>query len=260
MLWRQDHKMHDDMDSRASSEDEISVGCPSPMASPPEDDYFKPLKKLKMLPLEREEPRPVTPEERRKIPAAHSNLTDGVKSFSILDILSHRPVREQPQKIVRPWDLHARESVHALQRLHHHLRLEQHLQLQQQIELGEAWRSRELSLDLGESWRARAELQLELQQLRAQRLLARGPDSETASSRSSSGSECCSPGGARSVTRQRQQPLGTPLDALFQMTSKTFEANSSEASAGMCCLLFYLPAYINVKKQEFFRESQKLCL
>lgn len=233
MLWRQDPNMHDDMESRASSEDEISVGCPSPPASPA-DDYFKPLKKLKMVPLEREEPqatrRPASPEE-RNIPTAHRHF-DGVKSFSILDILSHRPQQEQ-KKIVRPWDLHARESAHALQRLQQQLRLEQQLQLQQHMELGEPWRSRELQLELGEPWRARAELQLELQQLRAQRLLGRSAaDSETASSRSSSGSECCSPGGARPNNRARAPPLGTPLDALFQMTSKTFEANSSEASAG----------------------------
>lgn len=225
------------MESRASSEDEISVGCPSPPASPP-DDYFKPLKKLKMMQLDRdrEARRTASPEDRRQRPTTHRHF-DGVKSFSILDILSHRPVREQ-QKIVRPWDLHARESAHALQRLQHQLRLEQHLQLQQHIDLGEPWRRGELQLELREPWRARAELQLELQQLRAQRLLGRTADSETASSRSSSGSECCSPGGARAPPRPRSSTLGTPLDALFQMTSKTFEANSSEASGGQFEFLF----------------------
>ncbi|XP_014476955.1 PREDICTED: lateral signaling target protein 2 homolog [Dinoponera quadriceps] len=70
------------------------------------DDYFKPLKRLKMVPMQHSDEE----DERER----ESN-DRGVKSFSILDILSHRP----KAKIVRPWD--TADSGLGHQHRHHHL-------------------------------------------------------------------------------------------------------------------------------------------
>ncbi|XP_043273421.1 LIM domain-containing protein A-like [Venturia canescens] len=77
------------------------------------DDYFKPLKKLKMVPIQQSDDE----DERDR----DSNNERGVKSFSILDILSHRP----KAKIVRPWDTVESSQPHLNnnhnhQRHHHH--------------------------------------------------------------------------------------------------------------------------------------------
>lgn len=196
------------IDAKYASDDEISVGCPSPAArydSNPKDcrsehcrcresdaeDYFKPLKRLKMVPERRTSPT-VEVEER----------SDGVKSFSIVDILNHRPSKPQTNRIVRPWDIDP--DVEAQQRLesfHRHLKV-------QQLAL---FRPDFASFNASYT-------------------------SETGSDRSSSvASDCCSPDIAPSTQRQRQQgkqPGATPLDALFQMTSKTFDSSAGETSAG----------------------------
>ncbi|CAH4035397.1 unnamed protein product [Pieris brassicae] len=165
------------MSGHSCSEDDISVGRPSPAPSrsPSPQDYFRPLKRLKMA------SEPV--EERRG---------DGVKSFSILDILSHSP--RTPPRIVRPWDASGFERLQRLQRLAGAALLD-----------GERWRLAALGL------------------LRPRELPAECCDS--ASERSSSASDCCS-----EPRRPPQQGSAahTPLDALFHMTSKTFEANSPD--------------------------------
>lgn len=211
------------------SDDEISVGCPSPAlvqsprysdsreASPsclknatpatcrsescrcnePDcEDYFKPLKRLKMVNIEA---------ERRISPTVEvEDRADGVKSFSIVDILNHRPSKPQNSRIVRPWDIDP--DVEAQQRLesfHRHLKVQQ------------------LALFRPEFAGFNASY-----------------TSETGSDRSSSvASDCCSPDIAptQTVQRQRQQGKqagGTPLDALFQMTSKTFDSSAGETSGG----------------------------
>lgn len=204
------------------SDDEISVGCPSPKVSryqiataspcrsedcgcggtePPEqEEYFKPLKKLKMVRLE-------------SIEAADRN--EGVKSFSIADILSHKPAKTSPQpaRIVRPWDLDPElEAQQSLERFHRHLKAQQLALLRPEFAFA----------------------------------AAASYASETGSDRSSSvTSDCCSPDiiTAASVHHQHQhqqrqkhqqgkQPGATPLDALFQMTSKTFDSSTGESSAG----------------------------
>ncbi|XP_050460605.1 LIM domain-containing protein A-like [Cataglyphis hispanica] len=81
------------------------------------DDYFKPLKRLKMVQVQHSDEE----DERER----ESN-DRGVKSFSILDILSHRP----KAKIVRPWDTvdsglsqhrhHLQQHQHHQHHLHHH--------------------------------------------------------------------------------------------------------------------------------------------
>lgn len=166
------------MSGHSCSEDDISVGRPSPAPSrsPSPQDYFRPLKRLKMA----SEP----PEERRG---------DGVKSFSILDILAHSP--RTPPRIVRPWDASGFERLQRLQRLAGAALLD-----------GERWRLAALGL------------------LRP-RELAPAECCDSASERSSSASDCCS-------EPRRAQPQATaphtPLDALFHMTSKTFEANNAD--------------------------------
>ncbi|XP_046424824.1 uncharacterized protein [Neodiprion pinetum] len=71
------------------------------------DDYFKPLKKLKMVQIQQSD------EEDERERDANER---GVKSFSILDILSHRP----KAKIVRPWDTVESNHSHLGHHHHHH--------------------------------------------------------------------------------------------------------------------------------------------
>lgn len=176
------------MSGHSSSEDDISVGRPSPAPSRSQSpvDYFGPLKRLKMA----SEPA----EERRG---------DGVKSFSILDILSHSP--RTPPRIVRPWDASGFERLQRLQRLAGAALLD-----------GERWRLAALGL------------------LRPRDISVGAECCDSASERSSSASDCCS--------EPRRAPPSTaphtPLDALFHMTSKTFEANNSD-NGGKNLYLFY---------------------
>ena len=129
----------------------------------PEDEYFKPLKRLRMVELE-------NPNQEIKVPIP------GVKSFSISDILSHNPVLQEPPqpclKIVRPWDINGDE----------------------------------MSISSGES-------------------------SAGSPRPSSSGAE--SRGGTESEGEKRSRGRdGNPLDALFQMTSKTFDRSKSGLQTG----------------------------
>ncbi|CAH2096961.1 unnamed protein product [Euphydryas editha] len=178
------------MSGHSCSEDDISVGRPSPAPSrsPSPQDYFRPLKRLKMA------SEPV--EERRG---------EGVKSFSILDILSHSP--RTPPRIVRPWDASGFERLQRLQRLAGAALLD-----------GERWRLAALGL------------------LRP-REMAPAECCDSASERSSSASDCCSE--PRRAPQQGSNAPHTPLDALFHMTSKTFEANNAE-NAGKLFLTYYL--------------------
>lgn len=219
--------------------DEISVGCPSPalnspknysvtresspsyvpstedcrcISEPPEmDDYFKPLKRLKMVHIE---------SEKRLSPTAEvEERTDGVKSFSIMDILNHRPSAKTSTnaRIVRPWDLDP--DAEAQQNFE---RFQRHLKAQQMALLRPDFAGFNTSYT-----------------------------SETGSDRSSSvTSDCCSPdivvtnatGVRRLPTGQGKSPGSTPLDALFQMTSKTFDSNTGESSTGM----FFFKYYVNI--------------
>ncbi|XP_063369121.1 homeobox protein B-H1-like [Cydia amplana] len=167
------------MSGHSCSEDDISVGRPSPAPSrsPSPHDYFRPLKRLKMS-----EPA----EERRG---------EGVKSFSILDILSHSP--RTPARIVRPWDGAAAglERLQRLQRLAGAALLD-----------GERWRLAALGL------------------LRPRE----ATECDSVSERSSSASDCCS----EPRRPHAQNAPHTPLDALFHMTSKTFEANNPDNGDG----------------------------
>ncbi|KAB0794493.1 hypothetical protein PPYR_11332 [Photinus pyralis] len=211
-------------DSKYISEDEISVGCPSPAInvnaesrSPSYlnttatcrsdncrcgkesevEDYFKPLKKLKMVRL--------SAEQRISPTLEVHDRSEGVKSFSIEDILNHKPAKSLlNSKIVRPWDLDPEiEAQQSLERFHRHLKAQQLALLRPEFAFNVSYTS------------------------------------ETGSDRSSSvTSDCCSPDIVTSTAIQRQKhhqnnkQLGaTPLDALFQMTSKTFDSSTGESSA-----------------------------
>ncbi|KAJ8918857.1 hypothetical protein NQ315_011147 [Exocentrus adspersus] len=221
---REHHQANIDESTKYTSEDEISVGCPSPALHPspnyshrrssdqspsytttttcrcPDDgeDYFKPLKKLKMVEVET---------ERRISPTVDvEERNDGVKSFSIIDILNHKPSKPQCNRIVRPWDIDPEiEAQHQrLESFHRQLKVQQLALLRPEFAFNVSYTS------------------------------------ETGSDRSSSvASDCCSPDiisppsqRQRQQQQQGKQPGATPLDALFQMTSKTFDSSAGESSAG----------------------------
>lgn len=226
---------------------EISVGAPSP---PPEhhhgDDYFRPLKRLKGI----------SSSDRSSSPPSRSSL-EGVKSFSIADILGHEePINNlqnqnhlhHQTKIVRPWD-HLRGPVPvpvrpfvppALLHYEHRLALDYQRQIQEHLNAqAQLLRHMNMSMDI--------------------------IPSESGSDRSSSAaSDCCSPdiGGRLSDHHHSQQsspqsgsaksvqPNGTPLDALFQMTNKSFDEANGENGSGKCKPLL-LPQHILVTL--FFR-------
>lgn len=182
---------------------ETGTSCRCNVTEPEMDDYFKPLKKLKMVHIQSDNKRlsPTVDVEDR---------TDGVKSFSIMDILNHRPSTKPATantRIVRPWDLDPEtEAQQNFERFHRHLKAQQMALLRPEFAA----------------------------------FNAASYASETGSDRSSSvTSDCCSPDivVTSSVNQQRRQqnqksPGSTPLDALFQMTSKTFDSNTGESSAG----------------------------
>lgn len=155
-----------------------SAMSPPAARSPPakeggEDEYFKPLKKLRMVQLQQEEA------------AVAARTHAGVKSFSISEILGHKPiVAKAPEatgaRIVRPWDTDDDDDG-----------------------------SRPQSVD---------------------DMSVSSASSSVGSPRpASSGPSSTSSGHGPSRPRGKD---GNPLDALFQMTSKTFEGLKSGQQAG----------------------------
>ena len=231
----EDEEDEEEVNSRTSSNGATAAGAA--------DDYFKPLKRLKMVQMQHsdeEDDRDRDTNER------------GVKSFSILDILSHRP----KAKIVRPWDtvesnlnhhhrhhLQQQQSHHQQHHLHHHHHHHHH---------NHSTTPRDLSL-----------MGMSLASMSAGSI-SEPPLSSSSSSGRSSVSDSGSPdplghhhhslhhgihpGLHHPVLQQQQQQQqfkrktsqqhgsqsghhgkrttgqGSPLDALFQMTSKTFDA------------------------------------
>ncbi|XP_034255527.1 homeobox protein HMX3-like [Thrips palmi] len=254
-----------------------------------EDDYFKPLKKLKMMQINKQArklrrqsaspptlPTPLPPPPPPAVAAFESEQTPsgtsptGVKSFSIMDILNHRPrpahspvpppppvavpcpsaaamhrvdaahaavglMLQSPamlaaaasaaSRIVRPWDFGGMldpaimmERIHQQQQtLRRHQQHVQHVQQQH--------------LHLQQQAAAHHQAQQALSLSRPQS--ADLSSSACSSGRSSTASDCCSP--SPDVRRQQQQQQGkdgnSPLDALFQMTSKTFDGLNGEQAA-----------------------------
>ncbi|XP_011693034.1 PREDICTED: muscle-specific homeobox protein tinman-like [Wasmannia auropunctata] len=231
----EDEEEEEDVDSRTGSNGAAAAGTT--------DDYFKPLKRLKMVQMQHSDEE----DERER----ESN-DRGVKSFSILDILSHRP----KAKIVRPWDTtdsglghqhrhHLQQQHHHQHHLHHHHHHSSHP--------SHATGPRDLSL-----------MGMSLASMSGS--ISEPPLSSSSSSGRSSVSDSGSPdplahhhhhhaalhhagihpGLHHPALQQPQQQLkrkmpqqhgshagqngkrttgqGSPLDALFQMTSKTFDA------------------------------------
>lgn len=221
---------------------EISVGSPSPPPSPCEtankcDDYFQPLKRLKMNDSEDNNNHCDT----SRTNSSTKSTTEGVKSFSIADILGRDSVQSksatnprdtinnlahnlhQQSRIVRPWD-HLQHPISirpllppALLHYEQRLAMDYHQQLQ-------------------EHFRAQAQL---LRHMNLEII-----PSESGSERSSSvASDCCSPdigrsseNSAKSQQQQQKQqqsnnnksPNGTPLDALFQLSNKNFDEQQND--------------------------------
>lgn len=217
---------------------EISVGSPSPPPSECEpinngDDYFRPLKRLKMNGGQEDNNNSHSDNSRTN--SSTKSSIEGVKSFNIADILgrdnkSSSNARDtlnnfhahQQSKIVRPWD-HLQHPISirpllppALLHYEQRLAMDYHQQLQ-------------------EHFRAQAQL---LRHMNLEII-----PSESGSERSSStASDCCSPeiGRTSEHSMQSQQqssnnssnkaksPNGTPLDALFQMTNKNFDETQND--------------------------------
>ncbi|KAL0120841.1 hypothetical protein PUN28_008489 [Cardiocondyla obscurior] len=231
----EDDEEEEEVDSRTGSNGAAAAGTT--------DDYFKPLKRLKMVQMQHSDEE----DERER----ESN-DRGVKSFSILDILSHRP----KAKIVRPWDTAdsglSHQHRHHLQQQHHH---QHHLHHHHHSSHpSHAPGPRDLSL-----------MGMSLASMSGS--ISEPPLSSSSSSGRSSVSDSGSPDPLAhhhhhhaalhhaaihpglhhpALQQPQQQPLkrkmpqqhgshagqngkrttgqGSPLDALFQMTSKTFDA------------------------------------
>jgi hypothetical protein len=219
---------------------EISVGSPSPPPSECErlgDDYFQPLKRLKMIGSEDNN----NHSDASRTNSSTKSTVEGVKSFSIADILGRDSTTgkcsnprdtinslahnlQQQARIVRPWD-HLQHPISirpllppALLHYEQRLAMDYHQQLQ-------------------EHFRAQAQL---LRHMNLEII-----PSESGSERSSSvASDCCSPdigrsseNSGRSQNQKQQQkqelsgrksPNGTPLDALFQLSNKNFDEQQNE--------------------------------
>ena len=223
---------------------EISVGSPSPPPSECEnvkngDDYFQPLKRLKMIDSEDNNNHSDT----SRTNSSTKSTIEGVKSFSIADILGRDTNKcsnprdtinnlahtlHQQSRIVRPWD-HLQHPISirpllppALLHYEQRLAMDYHQQLQ-------------------EHFRAQAQL---LRHMNLEII-----PSESGSDRSSSvASDCCSPdigrssensGRSQQQQKQKQQsnnnksPNGTPLDALFQLSNKNFDEQQNDGGECM---------------------------
>ncbi|XP_069674218.1 homeobox protein DTH-2-like [Periplaneta americana] len=244
---------------------DISVGCPSPALSGPpaddgkitppesssssssscfsssrttvadphseetidEDDYFKPLKKLKMMQINKvvmaAHKQPAT-----SVAVKHaSNAVAGVKSFSILDILNHRPRTtsdSNPARIVRPWDLDTSNGVASP---HHRPK---------SADLCYASETLSSTCSSGRSSIASdcctspdiinctiTSSPTTSQQARHHAVVGQHHRHFSTTQRASSSAKSSSASGSAKT------PNTSPLDALFQMTSKTFEELNGEA-------------------------------
>lgn len=229
------------------------------------EEYFKPLKRLKMMKIDKTSfsisersksnlnkrlyrhhkvANIVSQTEETPDDACHPNT--GVKSFSICDILSHKPNKNtaSSSKIVRPWDCEPQEEPTNPYLLpppaHRGILPQPPLFLSQ-------FHPQQLSLHLH---RPKSED------------ISSTYESCSSSGRSSTGgSDCCtSPDvlncsvqntpnsrqhssnrgrsleqSARSKSTNGKSSNSSPLDALFQMTNKTFDELNGDPNAGKLC-------------------------
>lgn len=268
---------------------EISVGSPSPPVNcdnsetDNKDEYFQPLKKLKRI--DNDDPKNLTDASPTITMSPSSTTTksskttvDGVKSFSIADILSRDSntsrnsskftrdntitqlahTLQQQARIVRPWDHFQHPTIASIRPLFtpalfqyeqrlamdYHHQLHEHLRAQAQL-------LRQMNMDIGPS--------------------------ESGSDRSSSvASDCCSPEIGRSSensgtpqksfsqdkTKARDKSpnnnnnntgsiYNKPLDALFQLSNKNFD----EAEGGEYTL--HITNKKNIRLEESEKEGKK---
>lgn len=247
------------------------------------DDYFRPLKRLRGITN--------ASRERSTSPPPPRPSIEGVKSFSIADILGHEaagggnnnnnnshtttnsaasPLHHQLNgKIVRPWlNLHGQvQAVRpflppALLHYEHRLAIDYHRHLEHLNAQAQLLRHMNMTMDM---------------------------KSESGSERSSSAaSDCCSPEIGSSGSRlsehhmhhssgqqqsspaqhhhssgngngQKTKPNGTPLDALFQMTNKSFDESQGDNDTGIldvvdlhaACPFHFLFIFILPKEPHF---------
>lgn len=267
---------------------DISVGCPSPAPSGPqqvdtsssnssscfsstrttvaeqdthseetldEDDYFKPLKKLKMIQINKvavalttNRKQPPTNVTVAALPASrhiNSNQATGVKSFSILDILNHRPrtntneravSESNSARIVRPWDLNATNGVTSPPPLHHRPK-----------SADMCYASETLSSTCS-SGRSSTAGSIASDCCTSPDIInctiSNSPTTSAAQVRHraavvaqhhrhfSTAQRATSSGKGSSASGSGKTPNTSPLDALFQMTSKTFEELNGESVSG----------------------------
>lgn len=282
-----------------------------------QEEYFKPLKRLKMIHLEKDfDQRLASEDEDEQLQEeikTQAQIESTAKSFSIENILgkSDSGNKSSQVKIVRPWDLdqlsNAQGTNTDLERLHQHFKtqLTEHVK-NKQFELSLAAKVYQQQTTNFQQFppqfsphqqfrlnpfeiQQQMLLQQQYQLLRLNQQYAAGQsldfpvipglpglsglgfgnfsiapgqiNSETGSDRSSSvnSNECCSPelgqklsgakgkddgkGDGKSAghpgqSGSNQDQKGTPLDALFQMTSKTFDENAAENSQGRKILIF----------------------
>lgn len=267
---------------------DISVGCPSPAPSGPQqvdsssssssscfsssrttvaeqdthseetlddDDYFKPLKKLKMMQINKvavalstnhkQLPTNVTV---ASVPASrniNNNQGTGVKSFSILDILNHRPRTETKERvvsetnsarIVRPWDLNTSNGVSSPPPLHHRPKsadlcyasetLSSTCSSGRSSTAGSVASDCCTSPDIINCTVTNSPTTSAAQVRHHAAVVAQHHRHFSAAQRATSS------GKVSSASVGGKTPNTSPLDALFQMTSKTFEELNGEAVSG----------------------------
>ncbi|XP_055588370.1 homeobox protein B-H1-like [Uranotaenia lowii] len=257
---------------------EISVGSPSPPPvehhhphhlhhlpthhSRPED-YFSPLKRLRMVEHHHNSTSPKDPSSPTREPPSppptaatvpSAAPTSSVKSFSIADILGrdtdssnhresalalhqhHSTLQAAATKIVRPWD-HLRGPIPvrpflppALLHYEHRLALDYHQQLQEHFR-AQAQLLRHMSMDIipSESGSERSSSAASGDCCSPE--IGRTSDHQSSQSSSQSGGSGAGgvggSGGGKS-SGQKVTPNGTPLDALFQMTNKNFDESTDD--------------------------------
>jgi len=267
---------------------DISVGCPSPVPSGPqqvdttsssssscfsstrttvaeqdtqseetvdEDDYFKPLKKLKMMQINKVSVTLSTSHKQlptnvtvASVPAPrniNSHQGTGVKSFSILDILNHRPRNETKERvviesnsarIVRPWDLNTSNGLSSPPPQHHRPK---------SADLCYASETLSSTCSSGRSSTAgsiASDCCTSPDIINC--TITNSPTTSAAQVRHhaavvaqhhrhfSAAQRATSSGKGSSASGSGKTPNTSPLDALFQMTSKTFEELNGETVSG----------------------------
>jgi hypothetical protein len=171
----------------------------------------------------------------------NNNQGTGVKSFSILDILNHRPrtntndravSESNSARIVRPWDLNTTNGVSSPPLLHHRPK---------SADLCYASETLSSTCSSGRSSTAGS---IASDCCTSPDIITNSPTTSAAHVRHhaaivsqhhrnfSTAQRATSSGKGSSVSGSGKIPNTSPLDALFQMTSKTFEELNGEAVSG----------------------------